>query len=370
MLPKEPYKRIPIILFYAAFAVGALWIFVRYALPALSPFIIAYIIAALLQPLMRRMTQKRFPRRLAAALFVLTVVFAAAALCYLVCSRVYAELSELVQNAASLISRAKEDPEFARGIIKRIDSAVPFLHLEGALTDYWNDIDVNLRSAATEVLGAVTSGVLPVIGAVIGFLPGALLYVFVSALSAYYITVEYEKVNRALASLVPQSLRKHLPGARRELTCTLGGMLKAYGMIFLMTFSELFAAFALMRVDYPLVAAFIIAVIDILPVLGAGMILAPWGLGALILGDTARGLALLATFGVMTVIREIVEPRLIGKSIGAHPLLTLVSMYAGLKLVGVAGMIAAPVAVTACRNVVRSARRAARPPEKEEGNTE
>ena len=356
MLPTEPYKCIPVILLYVAFALAALWLGVRYALPALSPFFVAYLIASLLRPVIRRMEKLHIPRRLAAAALVLACILLLAWICYLVVSRVYAELSGLAQNAAELLDRARRDPEFADGIIRRIDSAIPFFNLENVLTELWNGVNAEFESAAADVLGAVTSRVLPILGDVIGFLPGAFLYVFVLALSAYYIAVDRGTIRRFAESALPEAFRKHLASARRELSGTLGSMLKAYSVIFLMTFLELLAAFCLMRVEYPLVAAFLIAVVDILPVLGAGMILAPWGIGALILGDTARGLALLCTFGVMTVIREIAEPRLVGKSIGASPLVTLVSMYAGLKLFGVPGMIFTPVAVAASRNIYKSVR--------------
>ena len=360
MLPEEPYKRIPVILLYVAFAAAAFWLAVRYALPALSPFLFAYLIASLLQPVIRRMEKLHIPRKLAAAALVLACILLLASLCYLVVSRVYAELSGIAQNAAELLDRARRDPEFAGGVIRRIDSAIPFFELENVLTELWNGVNAEFESAAADLLGAVTSRVLPILGDVIGFLPGAFLYAFVLALSAYYVAVDRGAIRRLAVSVLPEGARSHLSAARRELSGTLGSMLRAYSVIFLMTFLELLAAFLLMRVEYPLVAAFIIAAVDILPVLGAGMILAPWGIGALILGDTARGLALLCTFGVMTVIREIAEPRLVGKSIGASPLMTLVSMYAGLKLFGVPGMIFAPVAVTASRNIYKSVREGVR----------
>ena len=357
MLPKELYKRIPVILLYAAAALAALWLAVRYALPAISPFIAAWMVAALLQPVMRRIRGGRVRRRVAAACLVLACVGILALLCFLAASRVYRELSELAQNAADLLRRAREDESFAAGIIKRINSAVPFFDIEDWLTGVWNNIDSHINSAAADIISGVTSVVLPLLNALIRFLPGAFLYAFVLALSSYYMTVEFDGVNRALVSLLPKRARRHLSAAAPELSGTVKSMLRAYAILFLMTFFELFAAFSLMRTEYPLVEAFLIAVFDILPVLGAGVILVPWGVISLLMGETARGFALLTTFGVMTVIREIAEPKLVGKSIGVPPLLTLVSMYAGLKLFGVPGMILTPPAVAVARDLVRSVRR-------------
>ncbi len=361
MLPKELYKRIPAILLYAAAGIAGLWLAVKYALPALSPFIPAYIAAAALQPLMRRIRGGRGTRKLIAAAAVIAAAALLGYVCFAAAARIYRELSELAQNAAELVRRAREDESFAAGIIKRINDAFPFADIEGWLTGVWRDLDARLSSAATDVISAVTSAVLPLLARVISFLPGAFLYGFVLALSAYYMTVEFDRVNRALASLIPAPVRKYVSACRTELRATLPAMLRAYGILFLMTFAELFAAFSLIRTEYPLVSAFLIAAFDILPVLGAGMILVPWGLGALILGDTARGFALLITFGVMTIVREITEPRLVGKSVGLPPLPALVSMYAGLKLFGVAGMILGPPAAAVCRGVILSFRRTRTP---------
>lgn len=359
MLPKEPYKRIPVILLYAAAAMAAVWLAVRYALPALSPFIFAYLLASLLQPLMRRIRGGRAARRIAAAAFVLLASALFAGLCALAAARIYRELSSLARDAAGLIDRARSDPGFAAGIIKRIDSAVPFLDIEDWLTGVWKDVDARLGDAAIDVISAVSSAVLPALGALVSFLPGAFLYAFVLALSSYYMTVGYENVNRALASLVPGGARKYAAVCKSELHSTLPAMLRAYAILFLMTFAELFASLSLIGAEYPLAGALLIAAFDILPVLGAGMILAPWGIGALLFGDTARGLALLIAFGIMTVIREIAEPRLVAKSVGLPPLPALIAMYAGLKLFGVWGMIFAPPAAAVCRSVVSSVRRAA-----------
>ena len=161
MLPKEPYKRIPVILLYAAAAMAAVWLAVRYALPALSPFIFAYLLASLLQPLMRRIRGGRAARRIAAAGFVLLACGIFAGLCALAAARIYRELSSLARDAAGLIDRARSDPGFAAGIIKRIDSAVPFLDIEDWLTGVWKDVDARLGDAAIDVISAVSSAVLP-----------------------------------------------------------------------------------------------------------------------------------------------------------------------------------------------------------------
>ena len=110
------------------------------------------------------------------------------------------------------------------------------------------------------------------------------------------------------------------------------------------TFLELFTGLSILRVDYALPIAAIVAVLDILPVLGSGGILIPWAVVELILKNYSLCVGLFALYLVITIVRNIIEPRIVGSQIGLHPIITISSMYAGLKLFGFAGFILGPVA--------------------------
>ncbi len=122
-------------------------------------------------------------------------------------------------------------------------------------------------------------------------------------------------------------------------------LIKGYAILMLMTFLELLAGFLILRVKYALLLSLLIAVIDILPVLGTGTVLIPWGIAGLILKNTALGIGILVLYAVITVIRNFAEPKIIGKQIGINPLFTLLSMFIGIKLLGFAGVIIFPTAL-------------------------
>ena len=115
-------------------------------------------------------------------------------------------------------------------------------------------------------------------------------------------------------------------------------------LLFLITFVELFVGFLILQVDYAFVLAILIAFVDFLPVLGTGAILAPWGIIALLTKNYFLGIGIIVLFVVMTVIRQIIEPKIVGKSLGVHPILTLIAIYLGYKLFGIVGMIFLPIA--------------------------
>ncbi len=116
-------------------------------------------------------------------------------------------------------------------------------------------------------------------------------------------------------------------------------------MITLITFLELFVAFTVLGIKYAFLIALVIAVIDILPVLGTGTVLIPWSIFLLLIGDYYTGIALIIVYIVIAVIRQIIEPKIVGKYIGLYPLLTLVAMYTGLRVMGVLGLITFPLII-------------------------
>ena len=113
----------------------------------------------------------------------------------------------------------------------------------------------------------------------------------------------------------------------------------------------MFIGLALLRVPYAFIFALLIALVDFLPLLGTGIILIPWAVVSLLLGEVRLGIGLLALYVFSSVVRQILEPKLIGGGLGLHPLLSLAAMYAGLKLFGVWGMVLAPLVAAGVKSV-------------------
>ena len=120
---------------------------------------------------------------------------------------------------------------------------------------------------------------------------------------------------------------------------------RAYLLILGLTFFELFIGFSMLGVSYSFLSALGVALVDILPMFGAGAVLVPWAAVMLITGDQFMGVGLLVLWAIVSVVRQFAEPRIIGRSFGVSPILTLLAMYAGLRLFGIGGMITAPAAL-------------------------
>jgi sporulation integral membrane protein YtvI len=151
---------------------------------------------------------------------------------------------------------------------------------------------------------------------------------------------------------LPESWISRVLKIKKDLFVAIFGYIKAALIIMAITFTELLIGLSIIGVEYPLMLAFLIAIIDALPVLGTGGILIPWSLYSFVTGDIRMGISLIALYLVVLVIRQIVEPKVVGQQIGVYPLLTLLAMYIGLKMIGFAGLILGPITFLLIRNIL------------------
>ena len=174
-------------------------------------------------------------------------------------------------------------------------------------------------------------------------LPQGFLFLFTTLLATYFASAGLPELRGALKQKLPAAWGPRLGAGRDQLKRVLGGWLKAQGLLMLITFGELAAGFLVLRVDLALLLAAVVALVDALPVFGTGTVLLPWAVFAFLGGDRWLALGLLILYGVITLVRNVLEPRLVGEKLGLHPLLALAAMYVGFQAFGVAGMILVPL---------------------------
>ncbi|MCL2580162.1 MAG: AI-2E family transporter [Oscillospiraceae bacterium] len=174
-------------------------------------------------------------------------------------------------------------------------------------------------------------------------LPITAIAVIFTILSSVLICAEYDKVSAGALRLIPEKARGLVLETRDYLLQTLGRTLKAYLILGAITFAGLSIGLWLLDVNRFLIMAAIIALLDFLPILGSGAVLLPWSVYFLLTGQTGKGLGMIALWVAVSVIRETLEPRILGKQIGLHPLAAVTAMYAGLKIIGLWGLVLAPI---------------------------
>ena len=184
-------------------------------------------------------------------------------------------------------------------------------------------------------------------------MPGALLSVLVFALSCFYLALDGDRIYRFFLGLFAKDVRERVHTVCLAIAEALRGYLRAYGLIFCMTFAELLVGFLIIGVRYAFLVALLTALLDLLPVIGSGAVLLPWSIFAFLSGDVHVGAGLLILYGLVTLVRQLTEPRIIGNSLGLHPLATLAAMYVAFRLFGAVGLIFGPCAALMVKVVLQ-----------------
>ncbi len=206
--------------------------------------------------------------------------------------------------------------------------------LDGAMSALKNLVSY-LSGTAVNLVSGLATGI-----------PNLILSLLAMIFSTVFVVADYERIAAFASGNIPDAAKKVLTNIRLYLTDTLFVVIHSYVLIMLLTFVELSILFSLFGIQNALLKAGIIALLDILPILGTGGIMIPWAVTSLVLGYTKLGLELLAIYGIVTVIRNYVEPKIVGTQLGLHPIITLVSMFIGLRLFGFWGLFGLPVGIS------------------------
>lgn len=338
----------------------ALWLTFRYALGIAAPFLLAYLLSRPVKPLAGTLSARtRLPRGVWAAALVILTVGGFGWLTVTGVRRGIRELSTLAEELASdtegltaAISRALEKA-------RSLSAHIPFLrHFEDTpgYEAFCARLDGLVEEGAGRLVEGITARLPETAVTVAGWVPEAFIFLTVTLLACYYFSADDGRMGKACGALIlglaPAALRDRVAPLGRRLRRLGRQYLRACLLLGLLTFTQTFIGLALLRVPYAFVLAILIAVVDFLPLLGTGIILIPWAAVSLLLGEVKLGVGLLALYAVTSVVRQVLEPKLIGEGLGLHPLLSLAAMYAGLRLFGVWGMILAPLVAAGVKSAV------------------
>ena len=333
-------------------AAALIYLFGRYLFDLLLPFIVAALIAAAVSPLAKSISRhSRIPRRIAAAALVFILLLISSISLPLAAKRLITELRELAagfgEEGSALNGFIGETAHFVNGVAEKLSSALKSGEGGGVSSER---IDAFLSGLAASAAESISAFLPSMISSVASSLPRMLLALAVTVISAFYFALDKDRISEAFTSILPTALRSRLPFIKKEAAQTAGRYLRAYSLILLITFSEVFFGLSIIGVEYAFLLALIISIVDVLPVLGVGTVLVPWSIVSFITGELRTGTGLLILYISVVIVRQFIEPKIIGESLGIHPLLSLISMYIGLRLFGILGVLLAPAAVVAIRS--------------------
>lgn len=328
------------------------WLVWKVGLPLLSllaPFVAALITAALLHPPVRWLQRKLGWSRKLLSLFILVLLFGllGAALGYLGYAGV-SQLVSLVQNWDGLLESLQTAMDQIETLFSQLWALVP-----PTLNDTVSaTMDSLLEWLQTSLPGMLEGSVTWLKDKAMG-LPSFGLALIIYVMAAYLLTADYPYLRSQAARHTHQRLLHFLTQVRDVAVAAFGGYLKAEFLLSVGVFFILMAGFFLIGQPYGLLLALGLAVMDFIPIIGAGTVMVPWAFVCLFTGSFATAFELMLIWGIIALFRRVMEPKFVGDQTGLSPILSLVSIYVGMKLAGVLGMILGPTVALIALNLAK-----------------
>ncbi len=318
--------------------VAGLFLF-PFFLRGFAPFIAAFVIATPAQRIVGKLERKiHLSRGISSAIISTAIVVIATLIVVFLSFRLYTQAKSLVNALPATI-------DSFRGQLSSLNEQFNlFKHnLPVELNQVIDNVSLNFKDYAQEFSHRATSNAINAAGGLAAKLPGIALFLTIFVLSTFFFIKDYALIINFFKELLPPKIVHCLSRVKTFTITAFSSYLKAQLILMALTSALITVCLWIIGKEYPLLWGIICGAIDALPFLGTAVILLPWALSALVFGDWHSFIALLVIQGLVFLVRQLAEPKVVSKQIGIHPILTLIGVYIGLKYFGVLGMILAPI---------------------------
>lgn len=310
----------------------------------IAPFLIAFTLSSLMEPLIKFLIKKVKLNRKASTIIslLLFMLIISLVLAFLV-SRIYHEAQSLYELM----------PEYSTNIYNNIKGYIGraseiYLKLPEEATKSIEGMVTNLTASVSEIGSSFAKSLVSTAISI----PQALIFIIITMLSTFFMASDKEKIYDYVKQNIPEEWVDRAINIKDDMFAALFGYIKAQLILMSITFVELSVGFAIIGVKQNILLGLLISIIDALPILGTGGVLIPWAIYNFITRDIRMGISLIILYGVVLVVRQLVEPKVLGQQIGLHPLATLLSIYVGLRVFGYGGMIVGPITLLLLKNIL------------------
>ncbi len=323
-----------IFLIVVIFAV--IYLSITYLLPFFAPFVIALIVSYINEPAIKLLQKFNISRKVAAAISLLFTMSLLGLGLTVGIIKIYNELIILQDN---LTAYSSDISVKVNGLIEKV--TLFYNELPDQVT---GTITKNLESFSEQIGTMITSVIQYVINTV-SSIPRLTVFIIVTILGTYFISSDRKSISSFFYRQLPFSWRKNIASMKKDTFKALLGYFKAILILMGFTFLEVSVGLFILNVKYAFLIALLVGLSDAIPIMGTGVVMVPWILWTVITGDMplALGLGIIYVLGIL--IRQIMEPKIVGSQIGLHPLVTLLAMYIGLKFFGILGMFVGPISI-------------------------
>lgn len=328
----------------------AVLLILKIGAPLLSfcmPFALGFVFAWLMEPLLRILIRKTIlSRKAVAIILILLICGAMGGLLYWVIYKLFIEISALSSNWGAIWTEMSNAITELTAMVEKLFTNLPpevqawTEKLSNQLLGWFRDLGAN------SLIPRTTSFAVKI--------PSVTVSLIFFLMSLYFIMADYPRIGAVVTDWMPANFRRFLHFLEKAFQSAFGGYIRAELLLSLVVFVILLLGFSFMGLPYALVLAFGLAVLDFIPIIGSGTVMVPWAVVDLVLGNWKTSLVLMVIWSIIVVFRRVAEPRFLGSQTGLHPVLSLLSIYIGMKAFGVLGMILAPTLLLVVINVCAS----------------
>lgn len=361
MNPKvEKRREFLINLAFMAVILALIYVFFKYMFWLAAPFLLSFLFAVILQKPLRWLDKKS--KNKCHTLWSLLLVFLSISVILLPVILLLIRLATEIGNFASYLTEQLSDfPQFMEMLKTEVLKLISFLpdgiynsvseSITTAVDGLVKDFDLSKIGLTSGTITSTISSGVTGIYSVVKNVPSAVISIVIGIVAWILFTKDYNKIVKFIQLQLPSNKKNLLVEIKQVFSKTILKMIRAYAIIMFITFCELtlgftiLSALKIMSNSYIIIIAIAIAIFDILPVAGSGGILIPWALVSFITGNASQGIGLIVIYVVISIIRQYIEPKIVGESLGVNPLITLAGLYFGLKLFGFLGMFVVPLGI-------------------------
>ncbi len=299
-------------------------LFIVFAVPKLAgffaPLIVAWIIAIMANPLVHFLEKRiKIVRKHGSAIVIVLVILIIIGLLYALLNTLFVQMSSLVEKL----------PDIYETVMGNIQAFMESMHekyniIPANIKNIFSNDDSKLNDYILAALDSLQVDTVSAVGSVASSLVDMFIISILTIMIAYFFTAGNDKIKNFVKSCMPEGINSFIMIVKNTVFVALGGYIKACFQIMIVMFVPI---------------ALITAILDFLPFIGTGTVLMPWAAYSIITGEYPKAIALVAAYLVTMIVRRLLEPKLVGDSIGMSPFLTLISMFIGFRLMGVSGLI-------------------------------
>lgn len=314
------------------------YVFLNFFFKSFFPVLLSFVIAVMVQkPSNYISTKLKLSKRLTASFLGVSVYILTA----LILGLGFYFLLKISRNLM------EEFPNFAQVIRDAV------LGFKEKISGVFSKISPEFSAQADKIIGETAEGILKktgdfasnILGKVAKDTPSILFNSLISVVACSYIAKDYHKLLKFFRNLFGIRVFENAVKIKQILVNSVFRILKGYLKLALVTFAVLVAVFWFISVKGFYLIALIVAFVDLLPVLGAGTVLLPWGIIDIAFGNVKRGIIIFAAYAVITLLKNFLEPKIIARQVGINPLFMLISIFVGLKFLGVFGAFLLPISI-------------------------